>query len=512
MKQGVSKEQIARAKAVDILEYLLANEPDNLKRIGNSHYLKDHDSFEISNGLWNWHSRGVGGKNVIDYLIKVRGYGFVDAVRVLANDETPIPCPVLAKARPPTELKQFTLPPRNRDNERIIAHLQSRGIDKTLVQECINRGQIYESATYHHCVFVGRDENNKAKFAALRSVSGDFKRDATGSDKRYGFAIPPANKDCKTVAVFESPIDALSHKILYPEMDIYRLSLGGVALSALTHFLQHHKEIRHCKVCTDNDAAGESAVTKIAEIPGITAVRELPMLGKDWNEFLQIALKEVNQMEDKRKDIRFINSDYKELFRIKDGESIKITRFDGEEFVNECRWIDETHTRIGSEHYHICEFAEIMEKNGNTCERIENQKAKLIVLAAKYGETLQEVEIPMTKSVIERLVGGKYEAETLYYPNRTGQIKDEKNEIKGKAFGVLVRGKSGIAAFGMTDGVLTNLHPYNAQNLKRELVKVEANPPEKAGLLDKIEKCKAKSAEQNTNTANPDKSRDSTEI
>jgi len=83
---GVSKEQINRAKEVDILDYLRTYEPCNLKRIGNAYYLKDHDSFEISNGLWNWHSRDVGGRNVIDYLMKVRGYDFVEAVTILAGN------------------------------------------------------------------------------------------------------------------------------------------------------------------------------------------------------------------------------------------------------------------------------------------------------------------------------------------------------------------------------------------------------------------------------------------
>jgi predicted Abi (CAAX) family protease len=74
---GVSKEQIARAKEVGIEDYILSHEPNNIKKIGNALYLRDHDSLEISNNLWNWHSQGIGGKNVIDYLIKVRGYDFV---------------------------------------------------------------------------------------------------------------------------------------------------------------------------------------------------------------------------------------------------------------------------------------------------------------------------------------------------------------------------------------------------------------------------------------------------
>jgi hypothetical protein len=87
MRNGVTSAQIARPKEINIEDYLLANEPHNVKRIGNALYLRDHDSFEASNGLWNWHSQGVGGKNVIDYLMKIRGYDFVDAVRHLAGED-----------------------------------------------------------------------------------------------------------------------------------------------------------------------------------------------------------------------------------------------------------------------------------------------------------------------------------------------------------------------------------------------------------------------------------------
>jgi hypothetical protein len=45
---GVSREQIARAKEIGIDDYILSREPDNVKRVGNAYYLKDHDSLEIS--------------------------------------------------------------------------------------------------------------------------------------------------------------------------------------------------------------------------------------------------------------------------------------------------------------------------------------------------------------------------------------------------------------------------------------------------------------------------------
>ncbi len=72
--------------------------------------------------------------------------------------------------------------------------------------------------------------------------------------------------------------------------------------------------------------------------------------------------------------IRFIDSRYKELFRIPDGSAVKITMKDGEELFGKCQYIDDYHFKFiqnGREYgdtYHICQFAEINERNNNTVE------------------------------------------------------------------------------------------------------------------------------------------------
>ena len=66
--------------------------------------------------------------------------------------------------------------------------------------------------------------------------------------------------------------------------------------------------------------------------------------------------------------IRFIDPNYKELFRIPDGGKIVISYAWGEKEERTCRFIDEYHTEIGNNLYHICQFAELMERNGHTCE------------------------------------------------------------------------------------------------------------------------------------------------
>ena len=67
------------------------------------------------------------------------------------------------------------------------------------------------------------------------------------------------------------------------------------------------------------------------------------------------------------KTIRFIDSDYKELFRIPEGGSITVTYPPGdgrEPATRTCEFLDEMHTKIGGNVYHICEFAERMEAIG----------------------------------------------------------------------------------------------------------------------------------------------------
>ena len=71
-------------------------------------------------------------------------------------------------------------------------------------------------------------------------------------------------------------------------------------------------------------------------------------------------------MKHAEKGIRFITPGYKEKFRIEDGDSVRVRRFDGRVFDRVCRYIDDCHVEIGSELYHICQFAELMERNGNT--------------------------------------------------------------------------------------------------------------------------------------------------
>ena len=81
--------------------------------------------------------------------------------------------------------------------------------------------------------------------------------------------------------------------------------------------------------------------------------------------------------------IRFIDSRYNELFRIPDNSTILTTQPDRpdpaeRQFVSKCSYLDDYHFQIGYEIYHICQFAEKMERNGWSCRpepETEQEKA-----------------------------------------------------------------------------------------------------------------------------------------
>ena len=294
---------IEQARQMDLLSYLKAYEPSNLVRVGGNVYCtREHDSLKISNGKWYWWSRGIGGVSALDYLIKVKDYGFVEAVEALTGNAVEwIPPPQTPKK---DELKVLLLPPKNKDCNRVMQYLFGRGIDYQLIQDCVADGTIYESADYHNAVFIGKDKSGTPKYAALRSTLGStFKQDASGSDKRYSFRL--LTKEPKdTVHLFEAAIDLLSYATyLKCEGKNYRkenlLSLSGVyqpkkELSeskvpiALSTYLKENPQIRTVVLHLDNDKTGRLCTAALKELlqNEYEIVDDPPPVGKDFNDFL----------------------------------------------------------------------------------------------------------------------------------------------------------------------------------------------------------------------------------
>ena len=294
---------IEQARQMDLLSYLRAYEPSNLVRVaGNVYCTREHDSLKISNGKWYWWSRGFGGVSALDYLIKVKDYGFVEAVEALTGVSTEwIPPPQTPKKDEP---KVLLLPPKNKDCNRVIQYLFGRGIDYQLIQDCVADGTIYESADYHNAVFIGKDKSGTPKYAALRSTLGStFKQDASGSDKRYSFRLLTKEPN-DTAHLFEAAIDLLSYATYlkcegkdYGKENL--LSLSGVyqpkkELSeskvpiALSTYLKENPQIKTVVLHLDNDKTGRLCTAALKELlqKEYKIVDDPPPVGKDFNDFL----------------------------------------------------------------------------------------------------------------------------------------------------------------------------------------------------------------------------------
>ena len=86
MNKYYSDEQIKQTRTIDLLTYLQTYEPTELIHVrGDTYCTREHDSLKISNGKWMWWSRGFGGRSALDYLIKVKGMSFTDAMKLLTK-------------------------------------------------------------------------------------------------------------------------------------------------------------------------------------------------------------------------------------------------------------------------------------------------------------------------------------------------------------------------------------------------------------------------------------------
>ena len=325
------KEVLQITRAVDLLTYLRQFEPQELVQISvGSYCTRTHDSLKISNGMWCWFSHGIGGRSALDYLIKVKGMSFPDAVGLLleciegtspvvASQEmqgtrlTPealvssghgdgqSPGPL---SQPEKNLERLLVLPEAQEGYpvRVVRYLAGHGIARSVIDYCIAHKLLYESKEYHNAVFVGFDAGGVARYAALRGTVGVFKGEASGSDKHYSFSIC-AQPSPAAVHVFESAIDLLSYATLElrAKRDWQRdalLSLAGVFKQkrekvvpvALSQFLADHPSVRTLCLHLDNDEIGRSAAKGImeglAETP-YQIINSPPKYGKDVNDQLR---------------------------------------------------------------------------------------------------------------------------------------------------------------------------------------------------------------------------------
>jgi len=297
----LSDKLIKEAKQIDLLYYLRYFEPDELVHIGGQEYTtRTHNSLKISNGKWHWFSKGIGGKNALDYLIHVKGMRFTDAVMHLTGIRyqervAPTHKTVAQESITAPDKAGFVLPEKNANTRLVESYLRKRGISQEILDYCIDHDLLYESARYHNAVFVGFDPQGIPRHATQRGINHDshFRRDVSKSNKRYTFSLP-ARSPSDRLFVFEGAIDLLSQATIDQLsgndcQQVHRISLGGLAPLAMDQYLKDQPEIRDITLCLDNDEPGRSAVKLFTDnltSSGFQVQDTPPPTGKDYNEYL----------------------------------------------------------------------------------------------------------------------------------------------------------------------------------------------------------------------------------
>lgn len=301
-----TKEQIANAKKIDLLTYLQVYNPDELVYDSrNTFHTRTHDSLKINNGMWYWFSRGIGGKTALEYLIQVEEYSFTDAVGHLINQKgLEKKCVFKQELTEKEKIDRLCLPTKAPNNDKVISYLTSRGISKNIIDECINKGFIYQEYLKNNVVFVGYDNKNNSRYASVRGTnSSRYMHDAYGSDKAYSFKLQSIS-DSNVVHLFESAIDLLSYatfkelkKEHWDEENL--LSLSGIyspgkdifnskVPKTLTTFLNNNPKIDTIFLHLDNDTSGRLAAKAIQNsLSGsYKVIDDPPKNGKDFNDYL----------------------------------------------------------------------------------------------------------------------------------------------------------------------------------------------------------------------------------
>ena len=297
-----SQEQLDKAKNADLIAFLSAYMGLEFKKAGKYYQCKQHSSLVVyaDRKGFVWNSQNISGGDTIDFLRKVEGKSFPEAVETIIGESAAMTYKPAPKYK--AEAGRLVLPERAEGKyNRVYAYLsQTRGISPDVISDFMRSKQVYQD-TKGNCVFVGFDEQGTAKFGSVRGTLTEkkYRGDCKNSDKRYAFH--QMGTDSTRLYIFEAPIDLMSHCTMTDQAfgkGAYkgqtRLALCGSSDVALEAFLERHSEVRVLHFRLDNDEAGRAAVEKYTakyQARGYE-VHSVFSKGKDVNEDLINAQKQ----------------------------------------------------------------------------------------------------------------------------------------------------------------------------------------------------------------------------
>ncbi len=297
-----SDEDIAKANSVSIVD-IARDKKYEVKEKGRWAEIKGQGGLSIDKlgNRWYCHTAYIGG-GPIQLIMYLDGVTWQEAMAELLNGESSYSHHVPTKDNSEPDNKVLDMPEKNDTYRHIFAYLvQTRKIHQEVVKEFVDKKLIYENSK-RSCVFIGTDKNGTEKYASIRSTNtaGEpFKGEASGSDKRFGFAKTGTSD---RLTIVEAPIDLLSfmsiyryHGVQHLIQDDHILSLGGVSDVALKQYLRDHPEIKTIQLGLDNDKAGNEACNSIYKnYSEKYQIKRISFKEKDFNEVLKADLAAMN--------------------------------------------------------------------------------------------------------------------------------------------------------------------------------------------------------------------------
>lgn len=284
-----TEEQKQTARQIDIAE-LLRSHGETLKRSGSEYEWRDGSAkVTIRGNLW-FHQYERQGGDAIDFVRRFYDKNYPEAMEYLlgGSNGTIITSPPVVK-----EKKPFALPAPNSNMRRALAYLiNTRKIDKDVLQTFADRKMIYESADYHNAVFVGYDENGIPRHSHKRGTGqiSTYRGNTDSCIPEYSFHWHGRSEN---LYLFEAPIDMLSFISMHKDgwQDHSYAAACGVSSRVMYQMMKDKPNIQKVYLCLDNDFAGEIGSKKIFEEliqKGINCEILVP-IHKDWNEDRQAA-------------------------------------------------------------------------------------------------------------------------------------------------------------------------------------------------------------------------------
>lgn len=303
MGDRVSSEEVKKASEIHVLDYLNAKGENIIKQGGNYYRHADHDSLIFNeNGKWFWNSRGLGGYGAISFARSFYDLSFQNAVRDVNGQEI---SKKFEQHISDKKNEEFNYPKHyeTKTINNAINYLSNiRYIDPKIVL-ALKKHDLIAEDKLKNIVFKWRDKDGNIVGADKQGTipiknnkRGYFKQIMANSKEDGGFTLDIGTPD--KIAVFESPIDALSYFDLKRPNNIRLFSMSGLKDRAflnatrqlsreMTERGENIEEKMQIIIGVDNDSAGEEFRKKWKQLVNEKMLKlDIPKL-KDWNKDLE---------------------------------------------------------------------------------------------------------------------------------------------------------------------------------------------------------------------------------